>query len=283
MKKYYLLESKKEADNKIQKQILEGVELLNESISNDSDLKNVDSRYDQWHDFNKELLNRLFSTEEIQEDYIGKFSGVLFMRPGEPPLYEKVETLHNMISDRIKSLKSIKERLTLIPEKNSSETSKIENNKINKKPISNKVFIVHGHDDKLKEATARLIQKLSLEPIILNEQAHKGKTLIEKLESHSSDISFAIILLTPDDVIRSESGEPKDMEFQARQNVILELGYFFGNLGRKNVCVIYDDRVTIPSDFDGMGYIPYDNDNAWKLLMAKELQAAGLKVDLNDL
>lgn len=160
---------------------------------------------------------------------------------------------------------------------------KTSNSSNSQKSKSKKVFIVHGSDNELKEATARLIEKLSLEPIILHEQPNKGNTLIEKLESNSSDVKFAIILLTPDDKIKQTSKKNGNGVFHARQNVILELGYFFGKLGRPNVCAIYKETVQLPSDFKGIVYIPFDNKGAWQYQLAKELKAAGLDADMNKL
>ena len=55
---------------------------------------------------------------------------------------------------------------------------------------SNKVFIVHGHDDALKIEVARTLEKAGLEAIILHEHANAGKTIIEKIE-HYSDVCTA--------------------------------------------------------------------------------------------
>jgi len=52
-------------------------------------------------------------------------------------------------------------------------------------PENKKVFIVHGHDAEMKQAVARSLEKLELEPIILHEQPNKGRTIIEKFEDCS--------------------------------------------------------------------------------------------------
>lgn len=98
--------------------------------------------------------------------------------------------------------------------------------------VSSKIFIVHGHDGEAREAVARFISSIDLEPIILHEQANRGRTVIEKVEANS-DVGFAVVLLTPDDVGNAIG---KDPEPRARQNVLLELGYFIGKLGRERVC-----------------------------------------------
>lgn len=144
---------------------------------------------------------------------------------------------------------------------------------------SNSVFIVHGHDEEMKLNVARTLEKLDLNPVILHEQANRGKTIIEKLE-HCSDVSCAIILFSPDDVGNKKSEKDK-LNDRARQNVVLELGYFMGKLGRGKVCVLIKESVEKPSDIDGILYIPYKD--SWEINLAKELKGIGLEIDMNRL
>lgn len=145
---------------------------------------------------------------------------------------------------------------------------------------SNNVFIVHGHDEQAKESSARFIEKLGLNAIILHEQANEGKTIIEKLEKHT-DAAYAIVLFTPDDV-GSSAATSENLLPRARQNVLVELGYMAAKIGRDKVCVLRKGNVEIPSDFLGVLYIDIDAAGAWRLTLAKELKVAGLKVNLND-
>ena len=147
------------------------------------------------------------------------------------------------------------------------------------KSDSRLVFLVHGHDDAVKESVARFLEKLDLKPVILHEQPNQGKTVIEKFEAHS-DVGFAVVLLTPDDVGGLPSSLDK-LSRRARQNVILELGYFIGKLGRAKVCALYVEGVEIPSDIHGVLYVPYDAGNGWRLKLANEIKAAGIAIDLN--
>lgn len=107
------------------------------------------------------------------------------------------------------------------------------------KTDNNKVFIVHGHNIEVKETVARTIEKLGLEAVILNERPNTGQTIIEKLENNS-DVGFAIILLTPDDLGKAKSED--DYKYRARQNVLVEMGYFIAKLGREKVCPIFFRR-----------------------------------------
>jgi predicted nucleotide-binding protein len=145
------------------------------------------------------------------------------------------------------------------------------------RPLSRKIFVVHGHDDAAREAVARFVQRLGFEPIILHEQPNKGRTIITKFREEAADVGFAIILMTPDDH-GGKLGAPT-ME-RARQNVVFELGFFIGALGPEKVAALVKGDIERPSDFDGVVYISFDQGH-WKIDLAKELKASGLEVDFN--
>lgn len=146
-------------------------------------------------------------------------------------------------------------------------------------PAGRRVFVVHGHDDGVKESVARYLAKLDLEPVILHELPNQGRTVIEKFEVHSG-VAFAVVLLTPDDIGHAV-GKPEEAKHRARQNVVLELGFFISALGRDRVCVLYKGGVEIPSDYTGVLYHSLDDAGAWRFLLAKEMKACGIDVDLN--
>jgi hypothetical protein len=144
-------------------------------------------------------------------------------------------------------------------------------------PAARKAFVVHGHDEGAREAVARFLERIGFEAIILHEQANQGLTVIEKIEAHG-DVGFAVVLLTPDDVGGAKDGVPQP---RARQNVVLELGYFVGRLGRSRVCALKRGEVEIPSDFGGVVYEPFDASGGWKLALGRQLKAAGFDIDWN--
>lgn len=147
---------------------------------------------------------------------------------------------------------------------------------------SQKVFIVHGHDQAAKSTVARFVERLDLKVIILDEQPSEGLTIIEKFERHATSADFAIVLITPDDVGASID-KKDDLKLRARQNVIFELGYFFHALGRGGVCAIYKEGVELPSDIYGVVYVLMDDFDAWQLTLAREMKQAGLSFDANKL
>ena len=138
---------------------------------------------------------------------------------------------------------------------------------------SKRVFVVHGRDEAAKESVARFLERLGLEPIILHEQASSGRTVIEKFEVYA-DVGFAVVLLTPDDA-GGLAGTSADLKPRARQNVIMELGYFLGKLSRRRVCVLFKKGVEIPSDYQGVVYVELDASGAWRTKLAQELVEAG--------
>lgn len=144
---------------------------------------------------------------------------------------------------------------------------------------SRRVFVVHGHDHGTKEMIGRYLSRLDLEPIILHEQANQGRTVMEKFHAHAA-VDYAIVLFTPDDVGYS-SGDPASARPRARQNAVLELGFFLGTLGRERVCVLYRGDVEIPSDYSGVLYVELDAPGAWRQTVAREMKAAGIEIDLN--
>ena len=123
---------------------------------------------------------------------------------------------------------------------------------------------------------------MDLSATILDEQPSRGQTIIDKFEEHADEAGFVIVLLTADDVGAPKDivGEPKP---RARQNVILELGYFLCGLGRDRVRILYEEGVELPSDIYGISYVPMDKRGAWKLDLAQEMASIGMTVDMNRL
>lgn len=153
---------------------------------------------------------------------------------------------------------------------------------LDKQVDSNRIFVVHGRDDGARETVARVIEQLELEAVILEEQPNKGRTVISKFKEEAADIGFAVVLLTPDDEGR-QRGDANEIRPRARQNVVLELGFFLSALGQKCVCALVKGDLEIPSDYDGVVYIPMDDNPSWKFMLVKELLAAGFKVEANKL
>ena len=141
-----------------------------------------------------------------------------------------------------------------------------------------KVFIVHGHDGEAKQRTARFVEKLGFKAVILHEQPSRGKTIIEKIEEFS-DVGFAIVLYTPDDLGNvKDDAEKNKLRPRARQNVVFEHGFLISKIGRENVVPLVSGDIELPNDISGMVYL---SDDQWQVDIAKEMKAAGYSVDFN--
>ena len=142
---------------------------------------------------------------------------------------------------------------------------------------TNRVFVIHGRDHGTRDTIASFLRKLELEPVILEEQPDRGLTVIEKFEKNARG-DFVVALLTPDDV---GGHNPDELKPRARQNVILELGYFIGKFGRDRVRALRKGDVEIPSDYYGVLYIDMDEARGWQMKLIREMNNAGLNIDAN--
>jgi Predicted nucleotide-binding protein containing TIR-like domain len=143
--------------------------------------------------------------------------------------------------------------------------------------LSNKVFLVHGRDDAVKNEVALFLGAIGLNPIILHMRPNGGRHLLTKFAEESEGAAFAVVLMTPDD----EGGIAgvTDHRPRARQNVVFELGFFIGKLGSANIAALLKGEVEKPSDFDGIGYISFDAGGRWKTELARELHHAKVPFD----
>ncbi len=251
--------SKEEAEQKLKDRIEKAKEFIDNSSLSHDDLEKL---FDKWDDFNNELLKRIFTTDEYQNGYMWSGDNVVAYNSfyDAPSSWEKMAKLKKEIQDRNHYLETLIEKLELIP-----MISTVSHNKTSLiNGDSKKVFIVHGRDEVSKANLEILLTEMGLEPIVLHRQADEGQTVIEKFEKHGSDVVYAFILLTPDEIayLSNEDSFPdneRKKEKRARPNVIFEFGYFVGKLGRNRVCCLYTGDVEIPSDLKGLVYKQYHN------------------------
>lgn len=230
--------------------------------------------FESWHSRAERFLVNHFGRDNYEAT---DFSNTLFMPMVYAPGADDIRI--KACCDGLKKTKDVfKDYLTEIKEemlKKDEESEKTAHADLNHQ--NNKVFVVHGHDEALKEKVARLLEKQGLEAIILSEQANKGKTIIEKFEENS-DVGAAICLFTGDD-IGKEKSEAVEKQ-RARQNVVYEAGYFMGKLGRERVIILVDEGVELPSDLQG---VVYTDSESWKTEVLQELQSIGYEIDFNKL
>lgn len=147
-----------------------------------------------------------------------------------------------------------------------------------------KVFVVYGHDSVARDQLEAMLRRWSIEPIILDQLASEGQTIIEKLESYTDEVNFAVVLATPDDE-GYRIGKPDEKAFRVRQNVVLELGMLLSNLGRSKVAILIKNPLEMerPSDIQGLIYIPFTENIAKEagVLLAKEMEKQGINISVS--
>lgn len=265
--------SREETQRKIEAQIEKGTILQDQSINSEDELDKMCLESENWSKYNEDLLFKLFNNMPVDEYISFTNPPREFLHPLGGDVYPLSEVLDNYkrnMTDSINSLQGICNRLELYDELVPTLPQS----------LGKEVFIVHGRDDGTKETIARFVEKLDLKATILHEQPNEGRTIIEKLENCADRAGFAIVLLTPDDVGTLKNNVNGQSEPRARQNVVFELGYFIGKLGREKVCPIFKGKIKKPSDIDGVIYVPMDSED-WKLKLGQEMKNAGFPIDMN--
>ena len=147
-----------------------------------------------------------------------------------------------------------------------------------------RIVVVHGSDEEMKQATIGALGKLGLAPVLMREQPSQGRKIVEKFADYA-DVSFAVVLLSPDDFAYAKDDPPTKRKLRPQQDVIFELGFFLGRLGKDNVLVFYREfeNFEVPTDFEGVRFTAFDDRGSWKLSLIRELTACGYSVDANRL
>jgi predicted nucleotide-binding protein len=254
----------------------QSIELLQkqiEQIDKLSQLHHDDPKIDRWENFTEQIIIKAFGkpNENLSAYLDEKYTGEWYTDMPDEALQEnfikklqKRKSLLEGFIEQLKAFSGIGESQAVAVPKNLS---------------SKKVFIVHGHNEHAKTELTLILTQLGFEPIILHEQPSQGMTVIEKLEKHS-DVGFAFVLLTPDDK-GCQKGQEDNLLPRARQNVVFEFGLFVGKLGRNRVCCLYTGDVELPSDLQGLVYLPFKSSiNEVRLDIVKELRAAGYEVKI---
>lgn len=260
-----------EARRKLEERIELAQQMLHRPVTTESQVHELKSEFRTWHDYNRTLLRRLFTTTGPAEAY----EPVAYLASGSSSSPQReLELVRIDIEHQHRKLVSLRDQLELYDELlGSPEPARVSPGG----PGGKTVFFVHGHDGERKLEVAHLIERITEQrPTILHELPNRGRTIIEKLEDHSAEAGFAVVLLTGDDVGGLDRGTLRP---RARQNVVLELGLFIGLLGREHVVALHEHGVELPSDVEGVLYVSLEEN--WQLKLAQEMQAAGIALDLN--
>jgi predicted nucleotide-binding protein len=152
------------------------------------------------------------------------------------------------------------------------------------------VFIVHGHDETLLHNIVGIVEDLGVKAIVMKKIGGASTSLLEKFLDYGTKARYAIVLLSGDDfgAARTQFEEQdvgeRALQYRARQNVVLELGFFYGKLGWENVFVLERAPPKVfpnferPSDLGGALYDRYDEAGQWRATLYDWLRARGFNL-----
>ena len=253
-----------------------------DKVSELKELSNDSSEFEKWHRNTRVAIENTFGKDST---HVQEFDGISF----HLSLVSWGDKYENEIREQESYLRGLQESSSLLESmigeieeywREGEQQAKTLDTSVKVSKDEKKIFVVHGRDDAAREAVARFLEKLELEPIILDEKSNRGRTIIQKFEDYA-DVKFAVVLLTPDDLGALKDRLDDGREPRARQNVIFELGFFIGKLNRSRVCTLVKGNVKMPSDYKGIGYTVLDDAGGWKTQLVDELKAAGFDIDAN--
>jgi predicted nucleotide-binding protein len=208
-----------------------------------------------------DLFNDVLGTNSYSAQIAGEFkAGVSNFL--ESPSYKSIENILSLVRA---ALTRFTRNPDLLMRKQAEEALRHKEN----------VFVIHGRDEaKWRELKEILKSEFRLSPIVLIEQSDAGcKTVIEKFEHYAQTCSYAIAVFTPDDEVTSGN----DTYLQARPNVIYELGWFCGRLGRSGAMLLLKEGTSVFSDFGGIMQKRFARNISEKVIEIKrDLIAAGV-------
>jgi hypothetical protein len=275
--------SRGEVDAIIEEQLTRGQELLaaGASVRDSNALATWEHDLERWHALGRDALATGYDTPEPADEFYEAALGRPFRRVNQ----NDAETLRYRLEATkagINTLLSLRERLRFAEEPVLPPATSPAGIAKGTGLPGNTIFIVHGHDEAAKQEVARFLERVvTPKVVILEEQPDLGRTIIEKFEEHAGKVGYAVVLLTADDEGRKRGEE--HLRPRARQNVILELGFFVGVLGRPRVALVYEEGVELPSDIQGVLYLLLDHAGGWKTRLAREMRAVGVPIDTDAL
>src|SRR5271165_3535384 len=157
--------------------------------------------------------------------------------------------------------------------------------------VASSVFLVHGHDHEFRDEVDQYLQTLGVRSVILSKMGAGSQSLLLKFQALATQARFAVVLMSADDIGASrrqyenaERGGNQTLRYRARENVILELGFFYGRLGWENVFVVQKPAEHTwpdferPSDLAGVDFFDAVGEIDWRYELANKLRDAELLV-----
>ena len=242
--------NKEEAEAKIQARIVEGKQLLDQSIQSENGLKEAEKKGKRWSKYNEDLLLGLFSdTSTLRYRPFPRplsmpmFTVISRNEPIKSTFPRDLDKYREDMGDSIDSLEGICERLELSPGL-SDVYPHISG------ASGTKVFIGHGRSPDWRDLKDFIHERLQLPYEEFNRVTPAGLATLNRLTEMLDQACMAFLVMTAED-------EQPDGTLHARENVIHEAGLFQGRLGFKKAIILIEEGCEEFSNIHGLGQIPF--------------------------
>lgn len=150
-----------------------------------------------------------------------------------------------------------------------------------------RVLIIHGRGDTGEELRKRVATAAQNKdsilgglavPVIMNLRGKGALSVPDVFETLGSSVSAAIAIVTADDIGGfARSDTPGREEYSARQlrlkprareNIWVEVGWFWGRLGRSRIFIWLKEEVQLPTDLHGAAWTQGNLDQSWPSIEA---------------
>jgi predicted nucleotide-binding protein len=257
-----------DAEAALETQLARGGNLLSElQRASGQSLFELVRQADNWARGVERLLAAMFSDRSVADEFTAVDSGGPSVSAGADQIRA---SSFRLLEARFENLLAVNGRIRFFPRQALGPAGR------NVAGSNKRIFIAHGRDREMRSEVEAYVRRLGLDPVVLEDEAGGMRTIIEKFERYS-DVRFAIVILSADDVGKAKA--EANLQSRARQNAILELGFFVHALTRDMVVVIAPAELELPSDLLGSGEIRWNSD--WKTRLVREIRAAGLEFDVS--
>jgi predicted nucleotide-binding protein len=190
---------------------------------------------------------------------------------------DKKYVIENIVKGKVKGAYVCTEKFLSLTDKTQTSTQPPTSVSGN---MRRRVLVVSGADDEMKQAITKALTKLWLLPVILCEEPSHGRKIVERFTDYA-DVGLAVVLLSPDDFAYAKNEESTKRKLRPRQEVVFELGFLLGKLGKDKVLVLFRENANFeaPTEFEGIKAAAFDDRESWKLALIRELTGCGYTVD----
>ena len=145
--------------------------------------------------------------------------------------------------------------------------------------LGRNVYVVHGRDCAFVEPVVAYLEAIGLHPILLVDTSRSDRNLVERFENFASQAYAVVLLAAENDAAARAATDPGLRRLRPDAQLIFQLGYLIGKLGRRYVSALHREDLELPAELSSVLAIPMDDIGIWKFGLLRDLVAAGFAVE----